>query len=99
MVDPLGFSAELGPIWDQLKIANEKVPTISESELIGFQYGARDRTRTYTGLPPLEPESSASTNSATRALRAFRPGAKTTRRTEDCNPDFTKIGKILVKYA
>ena len=30
-------------------------------------YGARERTRTSTELPPLAPEASASTNSATRA--------------------------------
>ena len=32
-------------------------------------FGAPERTRTFTGEPPLEPESSASTNSATSALR------------------------------
>ena len=31
--------------------------------------GARERNRTSTGLPPHEPESCASTNSATRALK------------------------------
>ncbi len=41
-----------------------------------FRQSARERTRTSTGLLPLEPESSASTNSATRALPPGRaPGA------------------------
>ena len=36
--------------------------------------GARERTRTSTSLRILEPESSASTNSATRALKTGKPG-------------------------
>ena len=35
-----------------------------------FDAGADERNRTSTGLPPLEPESSASTNSATSAFDA-----------------------------
>jgi hypothetical protein len=33
--------------------------------------GAVEKTRTFTGLPPLRPERSASTNSATTAWYAF----------------------------
>lgn len=36
--------------------------------------GAREGTRTFTGEPPLEPESSASTNSATSAHGLVRTG-------------------------
>lgn len=36
--------------------------------------GAPERTRTFTGEPPLEPESSASTNSATSAHCSVRTG-------------------------
>ena len=37
-------------------------------------FGAPERTRTFTGEPPLEPESSASTNSATSAHGLVRTG-------------------------
>ncbi len=32
-----------------------------------YQFGAEEKTRTSTGIPPLDPEPSASTNSATSA--------------------------------
>ena len=39
-------------------------------------FGARERTRTSTAFRPLEPESSASANSATRAHSAALRGTK-----------------------
>ena len=56
--------------WEQFgnkqKFLAEKL-TIKFSITTWKSIGARDRTRTYTRLLSLEPESSASTNSATRA--------------------------------
>lgn len=46
----------------------EQTPkTLPKSQHDRKRDGAREKTRTFTGFRPLEPESSASTNSATRA--------------------------------
>src|SRR5688500_15522659 len=47
------------------KCGQQKTPLSAGS--LESAYGARERTRTSTKLPPLAPEASASTNSATRA--------------------------------
>lgn len=65
---------ELGTLWAHPPVLNKKPRPLSKPEPIENKNGAHERTRTSTGLPLLEPESSASTNSATRALTTLRPG-------------------------
>ncbi len=49
-----------------MRIYNEKRATIKKIAAL-IQFGAEEKTRTSTGKPPLDPEPSASTNSATSA--------------------------------
>ena len=52
----------------QMRISNKKRAAIEQIAALN-QFGAEEKTRTSTGEPPLDPEPSASTNSATSATR------------------------------
>ena len=54
------------------------------------QFGAEEKTRTSTGEPPLDPEPSASTNSATSATRMNMLGRRLF-----VNTFFFEKGKII----
>ena len=60
----------LKKLWSECLGGNKKrAATPNEVAALELLVGAEEKTRTSTGRPPLDPEPSASTNSATSATR------------------------------
>ncbi len=57
-----------------ISLSNKKRVTVMKTVTL-YSFGAEEKTRTSTGMPPLDPEPSASTNSATSACDNGRDNA------------------------